>query len=392
MSLPTSVQHPDDPDKLPPARRRRARRLLAPLEADERTAFLDKVAHRASPSFDFFLFSLVSGVVLGIGLILDTPALLLLGALLAPMMAPVVGISLGTVIGSAKFFLRSLIGLLIGSLFVLGAGFVVGIATLYYSPASLNQAYFHAQLSWSNFLVLALGACFTAAGMLSDNRNPAVPSIALAYQLYIPLAVAGFGLSSGIPHLFPDGLVVFVIYLAWSTLLGAFTLAILGLRPLTLFGYTLGGAVTLLVILLLIGISGAGAVYGGQVALPTATPTATFTITPTLTHTPTAVPPTDTPTPTLTSTPTTTPTTPPTPTPTPLFALVLTTSGEGALLREQPGGIVIGSYFDGTLLQVLPGSVEIEGVVWVRVTTPDGKSGWMVQTLLVIATPAPNWQ
>jgi hypothetical protein len=391
MSLPKSEQHPDDPDNLPPARRRKARRLLAPLEAGERAAFLDKVAHRASPSFDFFLFSLVSGIVLGIGLLLDTPALLLLGALLAPMMAPVVGISLGTVIGSGRFFLRSLIGLLIGGLLVFGGGYLVGMATVYYFPVSLSQAYFHAQLSWSNFLVLALGACFTSAAMLSGKRNPAVPSIALAYELYIPLAVAGFGLSSGIPHLFPDGLVLFVIYLAWSTLLGAFTLAILGLRPLTLFGYTVGGAVTLLVILLLIGISGAGAVYGGQVALPTATPTATLTVTPTLTTTPTPIPPTDTPTPTLTSTPTKTPTTTPTPTPTPLFALVLTSGGEGALLREQPGGTVIGSYFDGTLMQVLPGSVEIDGAIWVRVTAPDGTSGWILQDLMIIATPAPNW-
>ncbi|MCK5313916.1 MAG: DUF389 domain-containing protein [Anaerolineales bacterium] len=391
MDLHKTEQHPDDPEQLPPARRRRAKRLLAPLDADQRAAFLDEVAHRASPSFDFFLFSLVAGFVLGIGLLLDTPALLLLGSLLAPLMAPVVGIGLGTVIGSVRFFLRSLIGLSIGGILVFGAGFAVGLVTYYWSPPSLDQASYYAQLSWSNFLVLALGACFTAAAMLDKKYNPVLPSVALAYALYIPLTIAGFGLSSGVSHLWPDGLVVFLIYLAWSALLGALTLAILGLRPLTLFGYTLGGVVTILVIILLIGLSGAGAVIGGQVALPTPIPTATYTITPTATRTLTPVPPTATLTPTLTTTSTATPTETATPTPTPMYALVQTEDGSGALLRAEPNGTVLGSYVDGTLMLILPATIDLDGVIWVNVVAPDEKVGWMVQTLLATATPAPNW-
>ena len=61
MSLPKSEYIPDDPDLLPPARRRRARRLLAPLEVDERAIVLDQVRRRTSPSFDFFLFSVICG-------------------------------------------------------------------------------------------------------------------------------------------------------------------------------------------------------------------------------------------------------------------------------------------------------------------------------------------
>src|SRR3990172_1156059 len=123
MSLHKSEPYPDDPEQLPPARRRRARRLLAPLNADERAALLDEIAHRASPSFDFFLFSLASGIVLAAGLLLDVPALLVLGAVIAPLMAHVVGISLGTVIGSVRHFTRSLVGMIIGS----GLGFFAGV-------------------------------------------------------------------------------------------------------------------------------------------------------------------------------------------------------------------------------------------------------------------------
>ncbi len=390
MNLPMAEHIPNDPDHLPPARRRRARRLLAPLDADERAALVDEIAHRASPTFDFFVFSLLAGIVISAGLVLDQPAILLLGALLAPLMAPVVGLSLATVVGSVRFFLRSLVGFLIGSALVFLAGFIAGNLALSWYPTPLLQAYSHAQLSWANFLVLALGAIFTSAAMLRDTQRPVIASVALAYTLYIPIAVAGFGLSSATPDLWPDGLVVYTIHLAWAALLGAITLVIFGYRPLTLFGYTFGGALTLLGVILLIGLGGTGAVVGGQMALPTPIPSATQTITPTSTLTLTPVPPTDTPTPTWTYTNTPTPTQTFTPTPTPVFAQVQTDDGTGVLLRDEPGGVVVGSYFDGTRMQILPGEISQDGVVWVRVIAPDGIDGWIVRRLLVIITPTPS--
>jgi hypothetical protein len=386
---------PDDPDHLPPARRRRARRLLAPLDSDERAAFVDKVAQRASPSFDFFLFSLLAGAVIAVGFLFDAPALLVLGALLAPMMAPAVGLALGTVLGSARLFFRSLVGLLIGSLLVFLVGVLAGYAARPWLPLELTQAHYQAQLSWFNFFVLALGAGLTAVSMARSDRSATLPSVALAYELYLPLCAAGIGLSSGEPFLWPDGLVVFGLHLAWAALFGALALAITGFRPLTLFGYTWWGVLALVGILLLIVISGAGAAFGGQLALPTpiptATPTATLTATPTLTP----VPPTATPTSTLTPTLTPTLTQTPTPTPTPILALIV--AGEeagGAHLRAQPGfqAPSLAVLANGTVVIVLPEApVQDGGRIWVLIQTQDSKVGWILQTLLATATPSPNW-
>ena len=391
MTLPTSEQFPDDPESMTPARRRRARRLLAPVEADERHTYLDEVAHRASPSFDFFLFSLISGIVMGAGLLLDAPALLVLGAVLAPLLAPVVGVSLGMITGTPRFFFRSLLALLIGSLLAGLGGAAVGMATAYWTPPQLTQATLHSQLNGWDFLVLAVAAIWMAAAMLSERHHPELPGVALAWGLYLPVTIAGFGLTSLAPHLWPDGLVVYAMHLAWSVLLGGLVLVILGFRPLTILGYTLGGVFTLIGIILLIGLGSAGAVVSMQFALPTPVPTATYTLTPTSTRTLTPVPPTATLTPTLVPTRTSTATLTVTPTPTPMYAVVRTTDGKGGVIRAEPGGTVLRSYFDGTLMQVLPGMQTENGVVWVQVRAPDGVEGWMVQRLLATATPAPNW-
>ncbi len=399
MSLPTSEFIPDDPELMPPARRRRARRLLAPLDVDERAIVLDQLRRRTSPSFDFFLFSLVAGVVFSIGLILDSPVILVLGAILAPLMAPVTGLSLATVVGSYKFFARSLVALAIGSIMVFLAGAGAGVAAYIWFPGTWNQAYANAELSWLNFIVLTIGAVFTAATMAHHERSPAAPSVALAYTLYIPLVAAGFGLGSGAPHLFPDGLVVFALHLAWAILLGAITLAVLGFRPMTILGYTLGGVVTLIGVAMIFGVGAYSTTlgwFGAPLAVPTYTPTATFTLTPvppTATHTATPIPPTLTPTltPTATRTPTLTPTY--TPSPVPVYARIA--PEEGALIRTEIGfdsPIVYPPVMQGTLVELIGEPQLSSGYTWVHVKViEDNREGWILQSLLLIATPEPNW-
>lgn len=394
MSYPKTESIPDDPDRLPPARRRRARRLLAPFDSDERASYLDDLAHRTSPSFDFFLFSFISALVLAGALMADAPALLLLGALIAPFMSPALGLSLGTVVGSVKLVLRSAGGLIVGILLVAGVSALAGyLAALFELDLPLVQAHLLTQISWGTLLMLVVTAILAAAALANTPHRPGlisaarVASVGIAYALYAPLAAAGYGFGSGVPDLFPDGLVVLVIYLSWTVLFAALTLAVLGCRPLTLFGYTFGAAVTLLGIVAIVGLGGVGAVFGAQVALPTPIPTATATITPTYTLTPSSTP-TDTPTvtPEPSITPSLTPTDIPTntPSPTPMYALVNSPDDGGARLRSDPGfnGYTIQIYLNGTLMVVLDETMELEGYVWVKVRAPDGNEGWMLASLL----------
>ena len=399
MSLPKTENIPDDPDRMPPARRRRARRLLAPVELDERASVLDQLRHRTSPNFDFFLFSIVSGIIFCVGLLMNAPALLVLGAIFAPLMAPVIGLSLGTVVGSFKFFFRSLVGMAIGSLLVFLVGLAAGLYGRIWMPPYLSLAYLNAELSWINLIVLTVGAIFTAATMAHHERSPAAPSVALAYTLYLPLAVAGLGLGSGAAHLFPDGLVVFAIHLAWGAFLGAITLAILGFRPVTVLGYTFGGAVTLIGVALVVGFSAYSTTlgwFGPPLAMPTYTPTSTFTLTPippSATYTLTPVPPTLTPTITVTPTRTATPTKTYTPTAVPVYARI--GPEEGALIRAEPGfssPTLYPGIMQGVLVQLLGNSQEVDGYTWIKILViEDKRVGWILQSLLQIATPEPNW-
>ena len=411
MTLPTTEPIVPEDEKLPPARKRRQQRTLAPgATSAERAEFLQEVAHRVTPSVDFYLFSLLAATVLLFAILLDSPALYILVVLLAPFMAPVVGMSLAVSMGSLRFFLRSLLVTIIGGVIFFLSGLAAGIIAHRFSITQLDQISDHNVFSWPDLLVLTVGAVLTALLLVRSRQRPLVASVALVYELFVPLSMAGFGLTSGIGGLFPDGLLVFGIHLTWAVLIGAITLALLGFRPRKVFGFILALLLVLGGLLSLVFITG----FGASFLLPKAQTTAAPEIinTPAL-NTPAALP-TDTlepaATPTLaavvnatssisaaTSTrtlvPSPTPTETLTPQPTPTWATVYAADGDGANVRAQAGfdQRVVATVSNGGLVQVLSAPQAVNNTFWVLVRTESGIEGWMVQFLLVTATPAPNW-
>ena len=326
MSIPKTDQIPDDPEDLSPARRRRADRGLLPADLVSVAEDIESLAHSTIPSFDFFLFSLLAAAIITVGILADSPALLILGALAAPPLTPFIGISLGTATGSVKFFSQRFIGSIIGSGFVFVVGILGGYTTVVLKTPGIQFLIYNARVSWTHLILVIAGTALSVISLKRQGQTPILPSVALAYELYIPIAIAGFGFGSGQPHLWPDGLVVFGIHLAVSVITGTIVFMLLGIKPLSFIGYTLGSVVTILGIVLVIGLSSAGAVVGGKIAMPTLVPSATLTgtpIPPTFTQTETPVPPTPTPSPTVptaTATPLPTATSTNTPKPTPFYA------------------------------------------------------------------------
>lgn len=389
---------PEDPDSLPPARRRRSRRLnFSGSSHDERAEFLAEIAHRVTPSADFFLFTLLSAIALAVALLLDAPALFLLSALLAPFLSPVMGLAFGTLLGSPRFFLQALAAVFFGGLALFGMGALAGWLAQFFQPVMLTQASLHAAFTWPDFLVVTLGSGLTTFMLVrSPDAKPLVSNVALAYTLYLPAGVAGFGLTAGAPGLWPDGLIVFAVHLAWAVLVGAIVLAALHLRPLNFFGYTVATSLVLVCILAAVAVLGFGTAVNRQMALqPTgmALPSATLTATGTAGPTATQGPPTATITPTHTLIPSETPTLTLTPIPTPLWAKVYAPESNGVLVRLEPNGSskIVYTLLNDSLVEILPEVVQDGAVTWVHVRVNATTLGWINQSLLITATPAPNW-
>ncbi len=371
MNLPTSQFLPTDDQQLPPARRRQQRRRILPSTTGERSALLHELSHRLTPSLDYFIITLIAAVVLATAMLLDQPALFVLAALMAPFLAPAVGLSLAAIVGSVKFFLRSLGAFIIGSGIIFIIGCVAGWLSTKLSPTTYTFALQHAHFSWADFVLLSVGTILTVYMLVRSRQSrPLVTGAALAYELYLPIGVAGFGLAGNIAGLWPDGLIVFAVHLAWSALIGTLTLAVFGLRPSGVFGYTLGTSLILVSIIAVIIISGVGTAVSVDKALPPLPPTRTRTATipPTITQTP--IPPKPTPSPTNTLIPSKTATITLTPLATPIYARIRPNEYGGAVVRENPDftSLIVKHLSNEMLVIVLDEYVQVDNETWVKNT------------------------
>ncbi|TFH36984.1 MAG: DUF389 domain-containing protein [Anaerolineales bacterium] len=374
------------------ARRRRAGRMLTQLRADERETYLEGLAKLVSPGIDFFLLALLTGVSLGLGFRFEQRALLVAGALLAPRMAPLLGIALSAVSGSPRFFLRMLASFAVACLMLaVVAGLTGGLALGDNPTYQLAQG--HLKLNLIDFVIVMIAAVLITLTLSREERIAPLPSAAIAYELLLPLAAGAIGLLRANPELWQGALLTFGLHVAWTIVVSASTLAVLGFRPLTGASYSLAAAVVLLGLVGFLGVTSLGASVLAALPTPTGTPTATATATATATITLT---PTVTLTPTLTATATITPTATATATASPQPALVSQTGGTGAVVRitPNPGAAHVGFVGEGTEMLVLDGPVLLDDSTWwlVRYFTQLGeiREGWLQGDYLVTATPGPS--
>lgn len=421
-SEPTSQPTPEPSPEFESARARRRRakrRAYFPTDEEGRAAFFTHLARRAFPSYELFVFSLVSGLFIGLGYFFDSQALLFFGLLVAPLMTPWIGISLATIAGAGRFFIQTLTAFLVSSLLFFMTGLLAGVASriLPDSARTFNQAFFESRLWWPNITILTIAAIILTISFVRSEDRPYLPSALLAYGFILPISAAGFGLGSGVPGIWPEGLQVFLVHIAWATFFGILSLFFLRFYPSSAGGITLTGFVFIVVIAFVSLQTGLVDWIKIQAGLSkpvpvTVTPTESFP-TPSAGITPSPRPSqteaiigVPTASPSLTSSPETatleptvivdTPTSTITAEPTAIVGIIHAAEGGGAFIREKPGGKVLATLGNGSTVTIVPNDLQdIKGIIWVHViafTNDVRVEGWMIQTVLVTATPVAEWK
>ncbi len=401
------------------ARRRRAlRRAQFPTDEAGRAELFTHLVRRAFPSYELFVFSLVSGAILGLGYLFNAQALLIFGVLVAPLLTPWIGATLSIVAGALRLFLQTFTALLISALIIFLGAWLAGFASRPFQPIVLNEAFIHSRLWWYDLVALTIGAILITVSFVRSENRPYLPSALLAYELFLPLSAAAFGLGSGVGlgEIWPQGLFVFFVHLAWATVFGLLTLFFLRFYPTSFGGFVLTGLIAIALIAVIVIYMDFGNWIRIQTWLTPPTPVTVLesTATPSAIPSRTSSPGAEQETPVIpapasatprTARPSSTPATLPatetstatvTAEATPILAVVRAAEGGGAFIREQPGGQALITLANGATVTIVPNDFqEVNGVIWVHVIArvEDRQvEGWILQTLLQTATPIADWQ
>jgi uncharacterized membrane protein len=397
MSLPSSEPLPENINELPPARQRHIRRRPRSASIAERQILVASMHQMTAPNIQFFVLSLVGSLILGAALFFDEPVILLAAVVTLPFLSPIFALAL--LPSTLKWInaLKSILSLLILLLLTFVTGAVAGYL---HKTLDFTALYIYRFSSpyWVDLAVVCVSTFFGALIFLRQGRLPRLVSVILAYQILVPLAVAGFAFPLGAAGLMPGALIVSLVHLLLTLLVATLALHILGFVPRGVVGWlvTLGlAAIALSALIGSLVLSGSlPAISATPTPLPVAQPTPVATELAAATteiQTSTLPVPTFTITqankPSATLTPAPTSTLTPTPEPTSIIAYV--NSLNGGLLREAPSfdSLVVGYLNDTEEIKILR-IYETEGArPWYFVETIRSETGWMDSSLAITQTP-----
>lgn len=167
------------------------------ISDNDKAALVRKLMQNGTPDFDYFYLVGLSVAMATMGLVLDSAAIVIGSMLIAPLMYPILGIALGTVMFNSHVWGRAvwtlIKSLLVGGLIaVVTATFVVSDAT-YQSGEMLQRV----DATFIHFLVALVAGAAVAYVLARPEWSDTLPGVAIAVALIPPLATSGIGVALG---------------------------------------------------------------------------------------------------------------------------------------------------------------------------------------------------
>ena len=172
------------------------KRCIGPfcIDEDRQKKVYNEIKESAQGDFDFFVLTIFSGIIITLGLVVDSSAVVIGGMLLAPLVWPILSLSLGIVKGRSKLIQDSSFTLLRSTLLIFVIAIIIGIISPEYA---LKGTEFLSRTSPTIFeLFIALAAGFIGAFVIAYPKiGAAIAGVVVAAALVPPIAVMGVAIA-----------------------------------------------------------------------------------------------------------------------------------------------------------------------------------------------------
>ena len=160
-------------------------------EKDKSYAVRDLI-HDSTPRPAFFLLVGLSVLMATLGLAIDNASVVIGSMLLAPILSPILSLSLGIVMADGALLVRSAKTIFYSG--ILGAGLAF-IATIFLSYPFGEEVLSRTEPSLTYFAIAFIAGFAVAFARVKPDMSESIPGIAISVALIPPLAVVGMGLA-----------------------------------------------------------------------------------------------------------------------------------------------------------------------------------------------------
>lgn len=184
--------------------------LFNRLTEKDKSNAVKKLISDSTPDQDFFLMVMLSILMATFGLLINSSAVIIGSMLIAPMLYPILGLSLGIVIADFKLISRSFYTVLRSLVYgVAGAAIVTLLFNSNYQNTQEILARTEPSMIYAAIAVVAgLAASFA---LVMPEISASLPGVAISVALIPPIAVIGIGVARFDWHIISNSFLLFAL-------------------------------------------------------------------------------------------------------------------------------------------------------------------------------------
>lgn len=164
------------------------------INENDKAAVVRKVIQNGTPNFDFFYLTGLATLMATFGLLENNVAIVIGSMLIAPVLYPILGLSLGLVMSDISIWRRSATTLI--KALLAGFGMSFGAALLLAQPDMIgSEILLRTEANLIGFLIAVVAGLAVTYALAQPEWNEALPGIAISVALIPPLATTGIGVA-----------------------------------------------------------------------------------------------------------------------------------------------------------------------------------------------------
>ena len=235
------------------------RKFVPQVSLERRAEVRVNLRESAQPDFEYFVLVVLSSMIATLGLLTNSGAVIIGAMLVAPLMSPIIGLGLGSLVGDEKLLKYAVSAILRGA----GIAVIISILLTWLNNAlpfvTLQELPVEVLSRTSpspiDLLIALAGGLAAAFALAQPSLSAALPGVAIATALMPPLGVVGIGIAMGRWEVAGGAFLLFItnaVTIAFASMLVFFAL---GFNPGTKNGkrvprsLTISALVTLLMLL-----------------------------------------------------------------------------------------------------------------------------------------------
>jgi uncharacterized hydrophobic protein (TIGR00271 family) len=204
--------------------------FLPRLSVDERMEVYKQIRRSARPKVDFFMMIGLASGIAALGLLLDSPAVIIGAMLVAPLMSAIIGVGLAIIQADPRLLGLAASATLRGVLLAIGMGLATGLALFPFAEPT-HEILSRTEPSLFDLGVAIISGLAGAYALCRRNMSASLPGVAIAVALVPPLATVGIGLSWLRWDIASGALVLFLTNLISIIAASGLVFFLLGFRP-----------------------------------------------------------------------------------------------------------------------------------------------------------------